>query len=103
MVREVEAYLLNHLERPITLQELCQTFYTSKSPLTYGFQEMVGMSPLAYLKIIRLHAIRRVLKSAPAKTKLVGLMHQFGFWHAGRFSQDYRTLFGESPSETLKK
>ena len=103
IVREVEAYLLNHLRHPITLQELCQKFYTTKSPLTYGFQEMVGMSPLAYLKILRLHAIRRVLKSATPKTKLADLMQQFGFWHGGRFSQDYRKLFGESPSETLKK
>jgi AraC family ethanolamine operon transcriptional activator len=30
-------------------------------------------------------------------------MQEFGFWHAGRFSQDYKALFGESPSETLKK
>jgi AraC family ethanolamine operon transcriptional activator len=103
LVREVEAYLLNHLAHPITLQELCQLFHTSKTPLTYGFQEVVGMSPLAYLKILRLHAIRRVLKSASPQSKLVPLMHQFGFWHPGRFSQDYKTLFGESPSETLKQ
>ncbi|MBJ7899906.1 MAG: helix-turn-helix domain-containing protein [Cyanobacteria bacterium RI_101] len=103
IVLEVEAYLLNHLRHPITLQELCERFYVSKSPLTSGFQEMVGMSPLAYLKILRLHAIRRVLKSAPPKTKLASLMQEFGFWHAGRFSLDYKALFGESPSETLKK
>ncbi|MFN5513791.1 MAG: helix-turn-helix domain-containing protein [Cyanobacteriota bacterium] len=103
MVLKIEAYLLNHLHHPITLQELGERFYVSKSPLTYGFQEMVGMSPLAYLKILRLHAVRRVLKSAPPQTKLVTLMQEFGFWHAGRFSQDYKALFGESPSETLKK
>jgi hypothetical protein len=29
--------------------------------------------------------------------------HLFGFWHGGRFSQNYRKLFWESPSEILKK
>ncbi|UAJ73374.1 helix-turn-helix domain-containing protein [Synechocystis sp. PCC 7339] len=103
LVEEVESYLLNNLAQPITLKELCDRFYTTKSPLTSAFQEMLGMSPLAYLKVLRLHAIHRVLKSADPDTTIVSLMHKFGFWHAGRFSLDYKKLFGESPSETLKK
>jgi AraC family ethanolamine operon transcriptional activator len=103
LVRDVESYLFNNLAEPITLKELCDHFYTTKSPLTSAFQETLGMSPLAYLKVLRLHAIRRVLKSADPNTTIVSLMHKFGFWHAGRFSVDYKKLFGESPSETLKK
>jgi AraC family ethanolamine operon transcriptional activator len=26
---------------------------------------------------------------------------QWGFWHMGHFSKNYRQLFGESPVETL--
>jgi AraC family ethanolamine operon transcriptional activator len=103
LVRQVESYLLNNLDQPITLKELCEQFYATKSPLSYAFQEVLGMSPLAYLKILRLHAIRRVLKYADPDTTIISLMHQFGFWHAGRFSLDYKKLFGESPSDTLKK
>ncbi len=103
LVREIESYLVNNLEQPITLKELCEQFYTTKSPLIYAFQEILGMSPLAYLKLLRLHAMRRVLKSADPGTTIVSLMHKFGFWHPGRFSLDYKKLFEESPSETLKK
>ncbi|MBE9204155.1 helix-turn-helix domain-containing protein [Synechocystis salina LEGE 06099] len=103
LVKQVESHLLNHLDQPITLKELCEKFYITKTPLNYAFQEMLGLSPLAYLKLLRLHAIHRVLKSADPETRITSLMHQFGFWHAGRFSMDYKKLFGESPSETLKK
>ncbi len=71
LVRDVESYLFNNLAQPITLKELCENFYITKSPLTAAFQEMLGMSPLAYLKVLRLHAIRRVLKSADPNTTIV--------------------------------
>lgn len=103
LAREVESHLLNNLAQPITLKELCERFYISKSPLISAFQEMTGMSPLAYLKVLRLHAVRRVLKYADSGITIVSVMHKFGFWHAGRFSVDYKKLFGELPSETLRK
>lgn len=103
LVRQVESYLLHNLDHPITLKELCEHFYATKSPLISAFQEILGMSPLAYLKVLRLHAIRRVLRYADPDTTIVSVMHKFGFWHAGRFSVDYKKLFGESPSDTLKK
>jgi transcriptional regulator GlxA family with amidase domain len=46
--------------------------------------------------------VRRALRGAqPGKhlVKTIALGH--GFWHLGRFAQDYRALFGETPSETL--
>jgi AraC family ethanolamine operon transcriptional activator len=27
---------------------------------------------------------------------------EFGFWHLGRFAEQYKGMFGESPHETLR-
>jgi AraC family transcriptional regulator, ethanolamine operon transcriptional activator len=27
----------------------------------------------------------------------------WGFWHAGQFAHDYKQLFGENPSDTLRR
>jgi transcriptional regulator GlxA family with amidase domain len=45
--------------------------------------------------------VRQILLQSerrPGRVKEVGLAH--GFWHLGRFAKDYRSLFGEFPSET---
>jgi AraC family transcriptional regulator, ethanolamine operon transcriptional activator len=102
VVRQAEEYMLAHLEKPITLKDLCQVINTSKSPLNRGFQEIFGLSPLNYLKILRLQAARQRLKtSSPETTTVTQIAHRFGFWHLGRFSRYYQEMFGELPSETL--
>lgn len=104
LVQQAEAYMLAHLEQPITLKDLCGILKTSSRPLNYGFQEMFGTSPMAYLKWLRLHAVHRILKAAdPATTKIEEIANRYGFWSAGHFGQDYKTMFGQLPSQTLKR
>ncbi len=59
---------------------------------------------MAYLKQKRLEAARRTLLTAePLTTSVTEVATQWGFFHLGRFARDYRQLFGELPSETLKQ
>jgi AraC family ethanolamine operon transcriptional activator len=103
LVQQAEDYMRAHLDEPMTLKDLCQILNTSSSPLNYGFQEVFGLSPMAYLKRLRLHAAHKTLKTSdPTITTVQDIAHHFGFWHTGRFSQEYRQLFGELPSAALK-
>jgi AraC family ethanolamine operon transcriptional activator len=96
--------MLARLNQPITLKDLCQALKTSSRPLYYGFQEVLGVSPMTYLKILRLHAVRQVLMAADSTcTKVESVVNQFGFWSFGHFGQDYKRMFGESPKATLEK
>ena len=59
---------------------------------------------MAYLKQKRLEAARRTLLAAsPLTTSVTEVATQWGFFHLGRFARDYSQLFGELPSETLKR
>ena len=61
------------------------------------------MSPGAYLRALRLNAVRRELKSPAARSKTVqDAAAAWGFWHLSQFALDYRKLFGERPSQTLR-
>jgi AraC family transcriptional regulator, ethanolamine operon transcriptional activator len=103
LVQEAEAFMLTHIDEPITLEAICQAVKTSKSALSYGFQDIFGLSPMAYLKTVRLSGVRRALKASdPTQATVLGIANRYGFWHMGHFSRDYRQMFGESPSETLK-
>lgn len=104
LVQQANDYLQAHLDQTLTLTDLCHALGTSSRALCYGFQEMFGISPMSYLKILRLQGVYRALKAANSDNKTVTeIASQFGFYHLGYFAQDYRQMFGELPSETLKR
>lgn len=103
LVKQAEDYMLAHLDQPITLKDLCQALHVSQRPLFYGFQEIFGVSPMEYLKIQRLQRAHRCLQTAtPKHTSVMAIAQQYGFWSAGHFTRDYKKMFGERPSETLR-
>ncbi|GAB4060469.1 helix-turn-helix domain-containing protein [Uliginosibacterium sediminicola] len=85
---------------PPGIDELCRRIGVSRRKLQNCFQQSLGLSPAQYLKTIRLNAVRRDLRKQPA-ARVGDIAANWGFWHAGRFSAEYRELFGELPSVTL--
>ena len=103
LIAQAEQEMVDHLEKPLTLKELAKKLGSSSSALSYGFQQLFGMSPMRYLKVRRLNAVRRYLKARePESCCVEALANQFGFWNAGHFAKDYRVMFGELPSKTLQ-
>jgi AraC family ethanolamine operon transcriptional activator len=91
-----------HLGDPLSLLDLCREVAVSARTLLYAFQQLRGLSPIAYFKVSRLNAVRQELKAAPAGTATVqAIAQRWGFWHSGEFAASYRRLFGELPSQTL--
>ena len=80
-----------------TIAEICEALGVSRRTLQYSFQEIAGVNPATYLRIIRLNQARRDLKAGASVTTAAT---NWGFWHFGRFARDYRDLFGEKPSQT---
>ena len=103
LIKQAEEMMLENLNYPWTIQALCEKLYVSQRTLRYAFQECLGMSPMTYLKAQRLSEVRRQLKACkPNQTTVTDIAVQWGFWHMGQFAQDYRKMFGECPSETLR-
>jgi AraC family ethanolamine operon transcriptional activator len=104
MIKDAEDYLIAHLEQPLTLKDLCKALHVSRTPLFNGFQEVFGVGPMEYLKVQRLHSVRQMLKTADPRTdNVTAIAQRFGFWSAGHFTRDYKQMFGELPSATLKR
>lgn len=103
LIKQAEDYMLSHLHQPLTLTQLCKALGTSSRALSYGFQEIFGMSPMAYLKVLRLQSVYRALKTADTANQTVAnIANQCGFWSLGHFSRDYKQMFGELPSQTIR-
>lgn len=75
----------------------------SERTLYRAISASIGMAPRAYQKRLRLHLVRQALKNAsPEKASVTDIAMEHGFWHLGRFSQEFREVFGERPSQALK-
>jgi AraC family ethanolamine operon transcriptional activator len=103
LVKEVQHWIHAHPGAPTTLADLCDRAHISRRTLIQGFQDHLGMGPMAYLKINRLHGVRRVLLAADSQRARIGsIAAEWGFLNAGHFARDYRLLFGERPFDTLQ-
>lgn len=103
-MRRLEEVLEENADHTLYLAELCAVAGISDRTLRSICQEHLGMSPMRYLQLRRMHLARRALRTADAATTSVTeIATNYGFWELGRFSVAYRSLFGESPSATLRR
>lgn len=89
-------------DETLNLVELAEVAGVSVRQLQQIFKAFTDMPPAHWLRLRRLNGARRdLLRGAGATVAEVAM--QWSFWHLGRFSESYRQLFGELPSETLKR
>lgn len=86
-----------------TVADLAAALQVAPRTLHRAFAAVYGCSPLTHLKRWRLTRVRSALLAQEGGAPLVktAALDQ-GFWHLGRFAQDYRAMFGEHPSETRR-
>ena len=101
LVRRADDSMGACLGGPLSLLDLCRELGVSERTLHYAFQEVRGLSPMAYFRACRLNAVRQELKTAPATATVHEIARRWGFGHTGEFAAAYRRLFGELPSQTL--
>lgn len=104
ILERAREYVLEHAHEAVTIGELCAVLRVSRRTLQYCFQDVLNTSPAQYLRTVRLNGVRRELRLGRAcGTQVQDVAARWGFWHLSHFANDYRAMFGELPSETLRK
>lgn len=104
VIQLVERWLEDEADRRPSLHELAQAAGVSHRTLHNAFAEQLGVSPKRFLRLRLLNAVRRELTCASGDDlRVTDVVSRLGVWDWGRFSGDYWTLFGELPSETLRR
>ena len=102
MVRRACEIVAAHPHEPPTVPELCAQLHASRRSLQYAFETVVGTSPVAHLRSLRLNAAHRdLLAGAFHSVQDTAAAH--GFWSLSQFGADYRRQFAERPSQTLAR
>jgi AraC-like DNA-binding protein len=103
IIARLENLLAANQDRPLYLAEICATTGVSERTLRVCCHEHLGMGPVRYLWLRRMHLARAALiRADPASATVTSIATDHGFWELGRFSVEYRRLFGESPSLALR-
>ncbi|MBS3805204.1 MAG: helix-turn-helix domain-containing protein [Oleiphilaceae bacterium] len=100
IVGQAEELIRSRLDNPPSVSELCEITHSSRRLLFYAFRELLGRTPSAHAKILRLHAARRQIVARSNERCVQQIAFGLGFCHLGQFAIDYARLFGESPSKT---
>lgn len=84
--------------------ELCQRLQVSRRTVQNSFRSVAETTPLNYLRCVRLNGVRRALASTRASELSIGdAAAQWGFFHLSHFAAEYQALFGELPSQTMRR
>jgi len=91
-------------DSPLYLMDICEKIGVTSRTLRLHCQEHLGMGPHRYLWLRRMTlARRRLMHTEPDAATATDIAMGYGFGELGRFAVQYHALFGETPSETLRR
>ena len=103
IVRRTREYILDRIDEPLQISAVCRDLGVSRRALQYSFQDVLNINPAAFVRMLRLNGARRDLVETSTALQVKDVIDRWGFWHPSRFSGEYKQMFDELPSETLRR
>lgn len=104
IVSRVRDITLQHHSFTLSIEQICSELHLSRRTLTHAFSRILGITPVEYIRNLRLHRVRSELKAMKDdKSTIADIASKWGFWHRSLFTRYYKELFGECPSETTAR
>lgn len=94
-LREVMAFIEEHLDQRLTLATLAEQANISVWHFARCFKRATGQSPHRYIQEVRLQRALALLKGSGRP--IVDIALSLGFADAGHFSRSFKARFGRSP------
>jgi transcriptional regulator GlxA family with amidase domain len=86
----------------VTVEALAIVANASVRSLFYSFRKSRGVSPMTFVRQVRLRHAKEMLISAGPETSVTSVAAICGFSNLGHFAKHYYLAFGEHPSATLR-
>ncbi|MGE0153050.1 MAG: AraC family transcriptional regulator [Reyranellaceae bacterium] len=101
-VRLAADYIEQNWDQPITIEALSHVAQTSARSLFLLFKRTYGVSPMVFVRQIRLRHARAALSNPAPDTSVTSVGYLCGFSKLSNFARFYYEAFGELPSDTLR-
>ncbi|MBW1749368.1 MAG: helix-turn-helix transcriptional regulator [Deltaproteobacteria bacterium] len=103
VARKAEQLIRQHPRQRLNIEQLCSLIGCSARTLHLGFKERYDTTPKQYARTLALNAVCRELRNLSPSGTISDVAMAWGFYHLGRFSQQYQQLFDELPSVTVER
>jgi AraC-like DNA-binding protein len=101
-VKRAEAYIEHHFADSLSLADIAAIAGVSARSLQTGFRNFRNMTPMEYLRSVRLQNVHHnLLVADPATVTITDIAMQAGFSHMGEFAALYKRVYDVPPSQTL--
>lgn len=97
-LRMAEAFIHASFREPLSTPLIARQAGLSIRGLQAMFLRHRGVTPLTYLRRVRLEAAHAELAASRGERRVTDIAMDCGFVHLGRFAAAYRERFGERPS-----
>jgi transcriptional regulator GlxA family with amidase domain len=102
-LRRAMTFIEENAQGSIGLADIAGAVEVTGRSVQYAFRRHLGVTPLEYLRRVRLDRAHRDLQAAdPAVDTVRAIAGRWRFAHPGRFSIQYKRIFGAAPSATLR-
>lgn len=101
----IDDFITHNIKDDISVEQLAVLSKISQRTLYNIFTRYKSVTPMNYIKQKKLLHVRKALKTKEGEgscRNITEVALDFGFMHLGRFSSEYRKVFGELPSVTLR-
>lgn len=103
-LRRATAFIEDHVGEDISPAEIAGAARVSPGTLGELFRRHREVTPVQYLRQMRLHnAHHELVRTDPGTGSVADIAHRWGFWHLGRFRSLYARTYGTTPDSTLDR
>jgi AraC-like DNA-binding protein len=103
LLRRAMEFMESNLASDIGLADIANAVHVTPRAVQYMFRSHLDITPLQYLRRMRLHHAHTDLMAADGMCATVTqIAARWGFAHTGRFAVLYRQTYGQSPHTTLR-
>ena len=104
LAQRLMKFIIDRCSTPLSVAEICRGCGVSATAANTAFKAYWKVTPINFLRILRLHGANRdLMKAKRIGGSVTDVALDWGFIHFGRFSSYYKREFGELPSVTLQK
>lgn len=100
-IAQVLRFLNEHYGEPLEISTIARAAFMSPSTLHHTFKEVTSVSPLQYLKQIRLHQARMLMLNEGLSAGEAA--HRVGYGSPSQFSREFKRLFGAAPTQEVER